>query len=388
MIVEIADRLKHVEEYYFSQKLKEVAKMNAAGDQIVSLGIGKPDLPPAAIIINSLREDSMDAKAHGYQSYKGIPELRMSMAEFYKNHFDIDINPETEVLPLMGSKEGIMHLSMAFLNPGDEVLIPDPGYPSYAGAAKLTGATIKTYDLKTENNYQIDFDQLDTLVSNKTKIIWINYPHMPTGVKANPDMLRKLVEWAREHKVLIASDAPYSFILNENRFSILSIPGAMDVCIEFNSLSKSHGMSGWRIGMAFANESIINAMLRFKSNMDSGMFRPLQTAAITAMSIDDIWYNTNDEIYESRRKQVWNMLDKIGFHYEEEVAGLFVWSKISDRFQNGEEASDFFLKKCKVFAPPGMVFGKNGDKYVRWSLCQKEDLIDEASRRIISVMNF
>lgn len=388
MIVEIADRMKHVEEYYFSTKLKEVAAMNSAGERIINLGIGKPDLPPAAVIIKSLHEDSMDAAAHGYQSYKGIPELRNSMASFYKNHFDVQVDPETEVLPLMGSKEGIMHLSMAFLNPGDEVLIPNPGYPSYKGAAKLTGAVITSYDLTKENNYQLDFDQLDALVSEKTKIMWINYPHMPTGAKADPKMLHMLVQWAKENNILIASDAPYSFVLNENRFSILSIPGAKDVCVEFNSLSKSHGMSGWRIGMALGNEEIINAMLRFKSNMDSGMFRPLQVAAISAMGIDNNWYQTNDGVYGLRRKQIWNLLDKIDFQYEKDVAGLFVWSKISDRFQSGEEASDFFLKRCKVFIPPGMIFGSNGEQYVRWSLCQNEGQIDEASRRIISVINF
>jgi len=388
MKVKIANRLQQVEEYYFSRKLKEIAALQAQGENIVNLGIGKPDLPPPAMIIDSLRSEAMNPDSHGYQSYKGIPQLREAMSSFYRQQYGVEVNPQTEILPLMGSKEGIMHLSMAFLNPGDEVLVPNPGYPSYAGATKLTGAIVKTYDLTEINNYQIDFDQLDTLYSERTKIMWVNYPHMPTGAHADQTKLEELILWAKAREIIIASDSPYSFILNDNPTSLLAIEGAKDCCIELNSLSKSHGMSGWRVGMAIGREEIINAMLRFKSNMDSGMFRPVQIAAITAMGIDNSWYERTNEIYEKRRQLIWDMLAKIGFGFNPKSAGLFVWSKISNSFQNGEEASDFFLDKCRVFAPPGMIFGSNGEEYVRWSLCQPVEIIDEACRRIISVMNY
>ena len=388
MKVRIAERLQKVEEYYFSRKLKEIAALNKAGKSIINLGIGKPDLAPGATIIEALRKDAMDPSSHGYQSYKGIPELRAGMASFYKRFFKVDFDPDTEILPLMGSKEGIMHLSMAMLNPGDEVLIPNPGYPSYAGAANLAGAVIKKYDLVESNNYQIDIQQLDKLVSDRTKIIWINYPHMPTGEKANPEVLQELIFWAKAREILIASDVPYSFILNDTPMSILSLDGAKDCCVEFNSLSKSHGMSGWRVGMALAKEEIINAMLRFKSNMDSGMLRPIQIAAIQAMEMDDKWYETNNKIYSERKKLLCTMLDRIGFTYNPNAAGLFIWSKISDQFKSGEEASDYFLQKCRVFAPPGMIFGSNGEMYVRWSLCQPKEVIDEACRSIITVMKY
>ena len=388
MIVNSADRINVVEEYYFSQKLKEIAAMEKSGIPVINLGIGKPDLPPAASIINALRDDSLDPDAHGYQSYRGIDALRNAMSTFYKRHFAVECDAESEILPLMGSKEGIMHISMAFLNPGDEVLIPNPAYPAYAAAANLAGAKLVYYNLSEENQYQIDLEELNQLVTSKTKLIWINFPHMPTGANANPENLEKLVFWARAQKILIASDAPYSFILNEEKFSILSFPGAKEICVELNSLSKSHGMSGWRIGMAISSKEIINAILRFKSNMDSGMFRPIQHASIVAMNMDDLWYKTNNQIYSKRRVQIWNFLDKINFSYHKDSAGLFVWSKISDAFKNGEEASDFFLKKCHVFAPPGIIFGSNGQNYVRWSLCQDIQVIEEAGRQIVSVMNY
>ncbi len=388
MKVRIADRLQQVEEYYFSRKLKEIAELVKAGEHIINLGIGKPDLAPGATIINALKAEAMNPGAHGYQSYKGIPELRQAMASFYENQFQVSMNPDTEILPLMGSKEGIMHLSMAILNPGDEVLVPNPGYPSYAGATKLTGAIVKNYDLTEDNNYQINIQQLDELATDKTKIIWINYPHMPTGEMANPEVLQSLVFWAKARGILVASDVPYSFILNDKPMSILSLEGAKECCVELNSLSKSHGMSGWRVGMALGNEDIINAMLRFKSNMDSGMFRPIQIAAIEAMQVDNTWYETNNRIYKERKDLLCNMLEKIGFGFNPKTSGLFIWSKISDKFKSGEEASDFFLKRCKVFAPPGMIFGRNGDKYMRWSICQPKEVIDEACRSIISVMNF
>lgn len=387
MKVEIADRLKTVEEYYFSKKLKEIAEMIQQGISIINLGIGKPDLVPANEVIETLKLSSEDPMAHGYQSYKGIPALRIAIADFYRQYFHVQCSPNNEILPLMGSKEGIMHISMAFLNPGDEVLIPNPGYPTYASAAKLAGAKILEYNLIDENNYQIDLDELDALASPKTKLIWINYPHMPTGTKADKEVLRKLLLWAKAREILIASDTPYSFILNDQPFSILSIEGAKEQCVELNSLSKSHAMSGWRVGMAISNESVINAMLRFKSNMDSGMFKPIQEAAIHAMRLKSDFFDKNNAIYSRRRQLIWQLLDKIDFEYEKDAAGLFVWSRVSDKFKDGESASDYLLEKARVFAPPGMVFGTNGDKYVRWSLCQSEDVIKEACERVLNAMN-
>lgn len=388
MIVKTAKRLGQVEEYYFSKKLREIAKMEENGIEVINLGIGKPDLAPAGNIVNVLREKVLDPSIHGYQSYRGTNELRNAIGNFYNKYFDVSLDPVHEILPLIGSKEGIMHISMAFLDPGDEVLVPNPGYPAYAATANLSGAVVKYYDLLEKNNYQISLDNLNELVSEKTKLMWINYPHMPTGAQGDAFVLEKIVKWARAQNIMVAFDAPYSFILTENRFSILSIPGAKDHCIELNSLSKSHGMSGWRVGMAMSGEEIIDSILRFKSNMDSGMFRPIMDAATEALEIDEVWYKKSNEIYQKRRNIVWSFLDKIDFKYSKDSAGLFVWSKISDRFKSGEEASDFFLSKCSVFAPPGMIFGKNGHMYVRWSLCQPAEIIEEAGKRIISVMNF
>lgn len=388
MKVRLADRLKEVEEYYFSTKLKEIARLVQSGEHIINLGIGKPDLAPPAKVINALNEEAMNPQAHGYQSYKGIPELRQAISQYYEKYFRVTLDSETEILPLMGSKEGIMHLSMALLNPGDEVLIPNPGYPTYACATKLTGAKTITYTLSESNNYQLNIEELDSLTSERTKLIWINYPHMPTGAIASQDKLEELILWAKAREIVIASDSPYAFIMNENPISILALPHAKEVCVELNSLSKSHGMSGWRVGMAVGNHELINAMLRFKSNMDSGMFRPIQIASIEAMELGEQWFNANDEIYKRRRDLVWNMLEKIGFGFNPKTAGLFVWSKVSERFKNGDEASDFILERCKVFVPPGRIFGDQGEQYVRWSLCEKEETIDEACRRIISVMNY
>lgn len=388
MIVKTAKRLGNVEEYYFSKKLREIASLEANGIEVINLGIGKPDLAPAGNIVNVLRERVLDPTNHGYQSYRGTPELRSAIGNFYQKYFDVSLNPADEILPLIGSKEGIMHINMAFLDPGDEVLVPNPGYPAYAATANLTGATVKNYELLEENNYQVSLDELKSLTTEKTKLLWINYPHMPTGAQADIEVLKKIVLWARAQNILVACDAPYSFILTDKRFSILSIPGAKDHCIELNSLSKSHGMSGWRVGMAMSGKEIIDSILRFKSNMDSGMFKPIMEAATAALQIDEIWYKTSNDIYDNRRKAIWNFLDKINFSYSKDSAGLFVWSKISDKFKSGEEASDYFLDKCRIFAPPGMIFGSHGDQYVRWSLCQDEEVIKEAGRRIISVMNF
>lgn len=388
MIVRTADRISKIEEYYFSRKLMEIAATEASGIHILNLGIGKPDLAPAASVINALNEDSLDPKAHGYQPYRGTLSFRESISAYYKKYFNVDADPTSEILPLIGSKEGIMHISMAFLNPGDEVLVPNPGYPVYCAAAELAGAKVVHYDLTEEHQFQLNMDDIKSKLTDRTKIIWINSPHMPTGTKLSQKIMEDLVSLGQAQNILIASDSPYNFILNDDRRSILAVEGAKECCIELNSLSKSHGMSGWRIGMALSSAEIINAVLRFKSNMDSGIFRPIQEAAITAMSIDERWYEINNKTYSERRDILWNMLDKIGFTYDKDVSGLFVWSKVSERFKNGDEASDFFLEKCRVFAPPGKIFGSNGELYVRWSLCEPVTVLEEASRSIISVMNY
>ncbi len=388
MIVRKADRIAKIDEYYFSLKLMEIARMEAEGIHILNLGIGKPDTAPAASVINALNEDSLDPKAHGYQSYRGAMVFREAISSYYKRYFNVTADPSHEILPLIGSKEGIMHISMAFLNPGDEVLVPNPGYPVYSSAAELAGAKVIHYNLTEENQFQLSMEDIKCKLTDRTKIIWINSPHMPTGTKMSYETMEALVTLGQAQNILIGSDSPYNFILNDERRSILEIEGAKDCCIELNSLSKSHGMSGWRIGMAISSEEIINAVLRFKSNMDSGIFRPIQYAAIEAMNIDPRWYEMNNRTYEERRSFIWNMLDRIGFSYDKDVSGLFVWSKVSEKFKNGDEASDFFLNECRVFAPPGRVFGSNGEMYVRWSLCEPVELIEEASKSIISVMNF
>ena len=377
-----ANRISNVEEYYFSTKLKEIDRMRAEGKDVINLGIGNPDLPPVPEVLEKLNASSLNVKNHGYQSYVGIPELRNAFADWYKKYFKVAINPDKEILPLMGSKEGVMHISMAFLNAGDEVLLPNPGYPTYTSVTKLVGAVPRFYDLKEENNWQPDFDQIENNDLTKVKLMWVNYPNMPTGAAANENVMRKLIAFGKKHNILICNDNPYSFILNNNQFSILSIDGAKDIAIELNSLSKSQNMAGWRIGMAASNPEFISYILRVKSNMDSGMFRPLQEAAALALSLDDDWYQSINKTYRERRIFACKLMDLLNCSYDKNQVGMFLWGRIPDDAASGSDLSDIILQKANVFITPGIIFGSNGDKYIRISLCTKEELLEEAIRRI------
>ena len=378
MIAE-AQRLQSVQEYYFSKKLQEIANMKT-DIPIISLGIGNPDLQPHTDVIEELIKSSQSG-INGYQSYRGIPEMREAMASFYKNKFDVDANPSTEILPLMGSKEGIMHISMAFLNEGDKVLIPNPGYPTYSSVTELVQAEPLFYDLKNENDWLPDFDQLEKLAEQKPIIMWLNYPHMPTGAKAPIDVLRKLVEFATRHNILIVNDNPYSFILNDEPTSILEIEGAKDVCIELNSLSKTFNIAGWRVGMVIGKESLINSILKVKSNMDSGMNFAIQKAATKALLVDDSWYDELTKVYAERRKIIWEIADLLNVKYNPNAAGMFIWAKLPEG-KDDKEFIDEILYNKKVFITPGSIFGSNGEGFIRFSLCAPVEKLIEVKKRL------
>lgn len=377
MSVPLSNRLKMVQEYYFSVKLQEVRKLQAAGKRIVNLGIGNPDLPPPSGASRTLIE-SLDLEGiHSYQSYRGIPELRNSFANWYDKNYGITLDPEQEILPLMGSKEGIMHISMAFTNPGDSVIIPDPGYPAYESVSRLLGLTIKKYDLTEENSWQADQDQIAKLIDEKSRIIWLNYPHMPTGSKADPKLYKDLVALAKERGLLLVNDNPYSLINNHSPLSLLNFSGIDDHVIELNSLSKSHHMPGWRVGCAIGSSSNINSILRVKSNFDSGMFKAVQLAAAKVMSTEDSWHHQQNETYRKRKEKTQQLCDLFSCSYPEDTAGLFVWAKKPDSFNNGEEFADHLLYERNIFVAPGFIFGKNGRDFVRISLCQPEEILDQ-----------
>ena len=378
MIAE-AQRLQSVQEYYFSQKLQEIANMKT-DIPIISLGIGSPDLQPHPSVIEELINSSQSG-INGYQSYRGIPEMREAIATFYQSKFNVDTNPSTEILPLMGSKEGIMHISMAFLNEGDKVLIPNPGYPTYTSVTELVQAEPLYYDLKDENDWLPDFDQLEKLAEQKPKIMWLNYPHMPTGAKAPKDVLRKLVEFATRHNILIVNDNPYSFILNDEPTSILSIDSAKDVCIELNSLSKTFNIAGWRVGMVIGKENFINSILKVKSNMDSGMNFAIQKAATKALLVDDSWYEELTKIYTERRKVIWEIADLLNVKYNEDSAGMFIWAKLPEGI-NDKDFIDTILYDKKVFITPGSIFGSNGEGFIRFSLCAPIEKLIEVKKRL------
>lgn len=378
MITE-AQRLQSVQEYYFSKKLQEIANMQT-DIPIISLGIGSPDLQPHPAVIEELIKNAQNG-INGYQSYRGIPEMREAMATFYKSKFNVDANPSTEILPLMGSKEGIMHISMAFLNEGDKVLIPNPGYPTYSSVTELVQAEPLFYDLTNENDWLPDFDQLEKLAEQKPKIMWINYPHMPTGAKAPKDVLRKLVEFATRHQILIVNDNPYSFILNDEPTSILEIEGAKDVCIELNSLSKTFNIAGWRIGMVIGKETFINSILKVKSNMDSGMNFAIQKAAAKALLVDDSWYDELTTIYAERRKAIWEIADLLHVKYNPDTAGMFIWAKLPEGIDDKEFIDDILYTK-KVFITPGSIFGSNGKGFIRFSLCAPIEKLIEVKKRL------
>jgi len=381
-IIKKADKLNSVKEYYFSRKLKEIQQMRNDGFDVINLGIGSPDMPPSGSVILKLIESAINKKNHAYQSYTGIPELKNAFATWYKNYFNVDLNI-SEILPLMGSKEGIMHISMAFLNPGDKVLIPNPGYPTYTSVTKLVGAEPVFYNLKEETNWLPDFEELEKFDLEEVKIMWVNYPNMPTGTRASKDLFQKLVNFGIKHKILIVNDNPYSFVMNDEQLSILDAENAKDVALELNSLSKSHNMAGWRIGMVAGAEEYISAILQVKSNMDSGMFKALQLAAVEALALNKEWYKSLNKIYGERRGIVFDIFDKLRFEYDKNQVGMFVWAKITDNYKDAETFSDELLKNAAVFITPGSIFGSNGKKYVRISLCSDLETLEKSRQRII-----
>lgn len=375
-------RVSEIKEYYFSRKLKELARLNAQGTDIISLGIGGPDRAPSQMVIKELQEKAEDPKNHSYQPYTGLPELRKAFSEWYEKKYGVFLNPETEILPLIGSKEGILHISLAFLNPGDGVLVPDPGYPTYTSVSKLVGAEIYNYDLKEENDWLPDFDALERLPLEKIKLMWVNYPHMPTGRKAEQSVFARIIEFGKKHRIVIAHDNPYSFILNNDPKSILQLPGAIDIAVEMNSLSKSHNMAGWRVAMAASNPKFISWILKVKSNIDSGQFKPIMLAAAEALKLGDEWYEELYKIYAERRKIAEEIMHELECSFDSGQSGLFLWGKIPEGMESGEWLSDELFYKAKVFVTPGFIFGKNGERYIRISLCASPEKLMESLRRI------
>ncbi|WP_181306543.1 pyridoxal phosphate-dependent aminotransferase [Rufibacter sp. XAAS-G3-1] len=384
MIISSAQRLEHVQEYYFSRKLAEVRALNAQGRNIINLGIGDPDMAPSEETIEALVSTGRKPGVHGYQPYNSIAPLREAIANWYQRTYLVELNPEQEILPLMGSKEGIFHVSMAFLNPGDKVLVPNPGYPAYAAAAKLVGADPVFYTLKEENGWLPDFQELETLLqAGNVKLMWVNYPHMPTGTEATAEVLAQLVQLALKHRFLLANDNPYSLVLpNEKPLSLFSLPQAKECCLEFNSLSKSHNMAGWRVGMVLGRQDYLQCVLRVKSNLDSGMFLPVQHAAIQALSNPDAWHEARNKVYAQRRQKVYELLELLGCSYQKNAVGMFVWARVPDQVTDVEAYLDEILYEAGVFLTPGKIFGTQGERYLRISLCLPQTKIEEATNRI------
>ena len=375
-----AKRLNKVSEYYFSKKLREINEINQKGIQVINLGIGSPDLEPPKVVINELKTWSSQNNVHGYQRYNGIPELRLAIKEWSKKVYDIDLNAETEILPLMGSKEGIYHITQAFVNTGDKVLVPMLGYPTYRSVSNLAQAIVAEYSIKSDGSF--DLDELSSLLSGNTKVLWLNYPHMPTGTPANKKAITQLIALANENGCIVINDNPYSTLLTDDYFSIFQIDGAKENCLELNSLSKSHNMSGWRIGWVSGKTELIQSILKVKSNMDSGMFLPIQKAAISALNVSTDWIKQLNLIYSERRKVVWKILDELNCSYSKNNVGLFVWARIPDRSDSGEIWTNEILYKAKVFITPGFIFGPSGNKFIRVSLCNSTDVLGEALNRI------
>ena len=371
--IQPADRISHVEEYYFARKLKEVARMNQDGGvPVINLGVGGPDFRPSDSTLNALIDDARRPDAHSYQTFAGLPELRKGWSDFYEQWYGVNLDPATELLPLIGSKEGIMHVTMAFVNPGDKVLVPDPGYPTYTSVSKLCGAEMIKYDLTYENNWEPDFDALDNMPGiDEVKVMWVNYPHMPTGHKASPELLKKIVDFGRRHQIVIVNDNPYSFILNDNPLSILQVEGAKDICIEFNSMSKTHSMAGWRQGICCAKKEFIQWITRVKSNVDSGMFRPVMKAAVAALNNPKEFFVEQNNAYR-------------GCEFDPAQSGLFLWGRIPEHFETCEALTEPILQKARVFITPGFIFGKNGERFVRISLCAPVEKMQESLNRIKS----
>ena len=381
-MIQTAKRLQAVEEYYFSRKLKEVRQLIADGKPVINMGIGSPDLPPDKTVIEAIQKAIFDDKAHEYQSYQGLPELRKGMASFYAAQFGVALDFNTEILPLMGSKEGIMHISLAFLNEGDEVLIPNPGYPTYASVTELVQAKAITYDLTSENNWFPDFEALEKTDLSKVKLMWVSYPHMPTGANGSLEVFKKLIAFGKKYNILIVNDNPYSFVLNDNPISILQVNGAKDIALELNSLSKTFNMAGWRVGMVLGNATLLDAVLKVKSNMDSGMFYGIQKGAIEAMKLGKDWFKSQDVVYTKRRNLIFTLAEKLNCTFNKNSVGLFVWAKLPEGIHSSEEFIDAILLEKHIFITPGTIFGSNGEGYIRFSLCVTEEKIQEAIKRI------
>ena len=382
-MIQPEDRLNLVQEYYFSKKLKEVAQMNAEGKDIISLAIGSPDMPPSPVTINKLCEVAKLSDTHGYQLTMGIPELRDAMAGFYKRWYGVDVDGKSEVLPLIGSKEGILHITLAFVNPGEEVLVPNPGYPTYTSLSKILGAKIVNYNLREDNGWQPDFDELEKMDLSKVKLMWTNYPNMPTGGRAQRATYERLVKFAKDHNIVVVNDNPYSLILSEEHLSIMQVPGAKDCCIELNSMSKSHNMPGWRVGMCVANAEFIKWILKVQSNIESGTFRGIQLAAAEAYNNTDDWHREyNINTYARRRQWAEKIMDLLGCTYDKTQVGMFLWGKIPADIENVEDLTEKILHEARVFITPGFIFGSNGQRYIRISLCAKEEKIQQALERI------
>lgn len=383
--IEPANRVNTIQEYYFARKLREVARLNAEGRDIVSLGIGGPDRMPATEVVDTLCEAARCPDSHSYQPFAGLPELRNAMSRWYLRHYGVNLDSATELLPLIGSKEGILHISLAFLNPGDGVLVPNPGYPTYTSGSKLAEAEIFTYDLTADNGWQPDFEALERLPLDRIKLMWINYPHMPTGTPATSELLARLVEFGRKHSIVIAHDNPYSFILNDNPMSILSVPGAKDVCLEMNSLSKSHNMAGWRVAMLASNHQFIQWVVKVKSNVDSGQFKPVMLAACKALDLPDSWYDEVNAVYWRRRMIAEQIMSALGCTFDSAQRGLFLWGRLPENEKSAEKFCDRILADARVFITPGFIFGSNGEGYIRISLCADEDRMQVALQRILEI---
>lgn len=382
-----ADRVNRIKEYYFSKKLKEVAEMNKQGLNVINLGIGSPDLPPSKETTAKLCEQALRSDTHGYQPYVGIPQLRQAFADWYKKWYDVSLNPQTEIQPLIGSKEGILHISLAFLNPGDGVLIPNPGYPTYSSVSKLVGARLVTYDLDEKNGWQPDFEALEAMDLSGIKLMWTNYPNMPTGGNASLELYQKLIDFGKRHAIIICNDNPYSFILNDNPLSLLSIEGAKDIAIELNSMSKAHNMPGWRMAMLASNSQFVQWILKVKSNIDSGQFKPMQLAAVEALNAPQSWYDTMNETYRKRRHLAGAIMDTLGCVYDPKQVGLFLWGRIAEDQESGESLANNVLYKAHVFITPGFIFGSQGERYIRISLCCSQEILRKALQRIQKIQN-
>ena len=380
-MITMADRMNSVQEYYFSKKLREVNQLLSEGKPIINMGIGSPDLLPHSSVVEAIKYSMNDKKAHEYQSYQGLPELRKAMVNFYQKQFNVSVDFASEVLPLMGSKEGIMHVSMAFLNKSDEVLIPNPGYPTYAAVTELVQAKPIFYNLIEDNDWLPDFEALEKLDLSKVKIMWVSYPHMPTGANATKEAFEQLIAFGKKHHILIVNDNPYSFVLNDKPMSILQVEGAKEVAMELNSLSKSFNISGWRVGMILGKSEFISAVLKVKSNMDSGMFYGIQKGAIEALKLDENWFKSQNEIYTKRRILLYQLVEKLGCSYDKKSVGLFIWAKLPEEVISSEAFIDEILIEKHIFITPGTIFGSNGEGYIRFSLCIEEEKIKEAIAR-------